>query len=246
MNDKNTTTMRNAFQLRYLAAAAGPALCVLLYACGHAQGIAPLLASTLLSVLLFNATSADRRRAGIAFALAGAVFLALGFGLVPGFSPVAIGGAQVNSGKTLAGLSALAMFPSGWRWNRRCSAIAALCMLTVPALAWAIGYVRLAPAAPAALAWFALANLFGTIAEEWFFRLWVQQPLQRFGVAPSVLLTALVFGLVHFGGGPLFIALAALAGLAYAGVYQASSNSVWATVALHLALNVTRVALFGL
>jgi uncharacterized protein len=246
MNNKNTTTMRNACYRRYLAAGAGPALCVILYARDHAHGVAPSLASALMSVLLFNTASADARRASIAFALAGLVFLAMGFGLVPGFGPIALGGVQINSSKALAGLTALAMFPSVWRWNRYCSAIAALCMLTVPALAWAIGYVHVAPAAPVALAWFALANLLGTIAEEWFFRLWVQRPLQRFGIAPSVLLTTLLFGLVHFGGGPLFMGLATLAGLAYAGVYQASGNSVWAVVALHLALNVTRVALFGL
>jgi len=178
--------------------------------------------------------------------LAGGMFLAMGFGLVPGFSPVHIGSALVNSGKALAGLSALAMLPSGWHWNRRCSAISVLCLVTVPALAWAIGYVHFAPAAWAVIAWFALANLFGTIAEEWFFRPWVQQPLQRFGVTTSLVLTALLFGLVHFGSGPLFMALAAVAGLAYAGVFQASGNSIWASVALHLALNITRTALFGL
>jgi uncharacterized protein len=227
-------------------AAAGPALCALLYASGHAHGAAPLLAALLFAALLFNAGSASGHRAGIAFALAGAVFLAMGFGLVPGFTPVTLGAMQVNSGKALAGLSALAMFPSHWQWNRRCSIIAAVCLLAVPLLASAIGYVHWAPAAPMTVGWFALANGFGTIAEEWFFRLWVQRPLQRFGTAPSLLLTALLFGLVHFGGGPLFIALAALAGLAYAAVYQASSNSVWAAVALHLALNVLRAACFGL
>jgi uncharacterized protein len=238
--------MRNTFPQQLLALAAGPALCVLLYAGGNAYGAAPLLSSVLMSALLLNAANADGRRAGIWFALAGAAFLAMGFGLVPGFRPFMIGGVHVSSGKALAGLSALAMYPSGWRWNRRCSAIALLCLLSLPALAWVVGYVHVAPAAPQTLAWFALANLFGTIAEEWFFRVWVQRPLQRFGVMPSVLLTALLFGLVHFGGGPLFMVLAALAGLAYAGVYQASGNSVWAAVALHLALNLTRVALFGL
>jgi membrane protease YdiL (CAAX protease family) len=237
--------MRNTRHDRYRAAV-GPALCLLLYASDHAHGVAPLLTSLLFAVLLFNAGIATGRRASLAFALAGAVFLAMGFGLVPGFTPIALGTAQVNSGKALAGLAALAMFPSHWQWNRRCSAIAAVCLLTVPLLAWAIGYVHWAPAASAAVGWFALANGVGTIAEEWFFRLWVQRPLQRFGVAPSLLLTALLFGLVHFGGGPVFMALAALAGLAYAGVYQAGGNSVWAAVALHLALNVTRAACFGL
>lgn len=227
-------------------AAAGPALCLLLYASDHAQGVAPLLASLLFAVLLFGAGAATGRRASLAFALAGAVFLAMGFGLVPGFTPIALGTVQVNSGKALAGLSALVMFPSHWQWNRHCSVIASVCLLTVPLLAWAIGYVHWAPAAPAAIGWFALANGFGTIAEEWFFRLWVQRPLQRFGVTPSLLLTALLFGLVHFGGGPVFMALAALAGLAYAAVYQAAGNSVWAAVALHLALNLTRAACFGL
>jgi membrane protease YdiL (CAAX protease family) len=56
----------------------------------------------------------------------------------------------------------------------------------------------------------------------------------------------LLFGLVHLGGGPTFAALAAVAGLAYAGVYVASGGSIWAAAALHWGLNLLRIALFGL
>jgi membrane protease YdiL (CAAX protease family) len=40
--------------------------------------------------------------------------------------------------------------------------------------------------------------------------------------------------------------LAAVAGLAYAGVYRLGGGSIWAAVALHWALNIVRVALFGM
>lgn len=60
-----------------------------------------------------------------------------------------------------------------------------------------------------------------------------------------MIVTALLFGLVHFGGGPMFVGLSALAGLAYASVYHVSGNSVWAAIALHLSLNIVRIGLFG-
>lgn len=229
--------------LRYLTA---PALCAPLYALGGAHGPFPLLAALAFAALLYGMVEKRGRVATACMVLAGVLFLAIGFGLVPGFGRIAVAGElSLSGGKALAGLAAMAALPSPWRWNRGCSAVAFACLAGVPLLGWAIGYVHWAPAPVLALAAFAFANLFTVIAEEWFFRRWVQQPLQRYGTAVAVVGSALLFGLVHFGGGPVFMLLAGLAGLAYAGVYRLAGGSVWSAVALHWALNILRVALFG-
>jgi membrane protease YdiL (CAAX protease family) len=208
-----------------------------------------MLASLLLAALLFGAVQAGTRWAAACFALAGVVLLAMAAGAVPGFGRVplggAAGGASVNAAKAVAGLAAVAMFPSHWAWNRRCTFIAAACLAGVPLLALSLGFVRWAPAAIETLLAFALANLFTVLAEEWFFRHWVQRPLMRWGAVVSVAVSALLFGLAHLGGGTTFAVLATVAGLAYAGVWRASGGSLWAAAALHWALNLLRVTFFG-
>lgn len=228
-----------------LAASTAPVLCLLAYAGGWAVGPWPMLASGALGALLFGAATWQGRWATAAFVAAGVLLLALGMSAVPGFSRLPVGAVSINVGKAIAGLAAAAMLPSAWRWNRRCTTIALACLIGVPGLAWAVGYVRWAPAALPAVTLFALANLFSTVAEEWFFRRWVQDPLRRFGVVAAIAGAAALFGLAHAAMGPTFTALAGIAGLAYAATYWASGGSVWAAVAVHLALNVTRVALFG-
>lgn len=235
-----------------LPAAVGPLACGAMYGLGAASGAAPMLASLLLAALLLGAVQAGSRWATACFALAGVVLLAMAAGAVPGFGRVplagaagAAGGASVNAAKAVAGLAAVAMFPSHWAWNRRCTLIAGACLAGVPLLALSVGFVRWAPAAIEILLAFALANAFTVLAEEWFFRHWVQRPLMRWGAAVSVAASALLFGLAHLGGGATFAVLAAVAGLAYAGVYRASGGSLWAAAALHWALNLLRVTFFG-
>jgi membrane protease YdiL (CAAX protease family) len=229
-----------------LAAAVGPVLCAVLYAMGAASGPMPMMALLALAALLFGAIRAPGHWAAACFALAGLVFLVLAAGMVPGFSRLPVGGLSINTPKALAGLAALAMFPSLWAWNRRCTFISLACLVMVPLLALAVGFVHWAPSAKSALLAFAVANAFTVVGEEWFFRHWIQRPLARWGVAVSVLGSAVLFGLVHLGGGMAFAGLATLAGLAYAGVYVASGGSIWAAAALHWALNLLRVALFGM
>lgn len=229
-----------------LAAATGPALCAVLYAVGAVGGPVPMVASLVLAALLFGAVRAPGRWAAACFALAGVVLLALAAGVVPGFARLPVGGLSINTPKALAGLAALAMFPSFWAWNRRCALISLACLLGVPLVALAVGFVHWAPSSANMLLVFALTNAFTVVGEEWFFRHWVQRPLARWGIAVSVLASAVLFGLVHLGGGAAFAGLAMLAGLAYAGVYVASGGSIWAAAALHWALNLLRVALFGL
>jgi membrane protease YdiL (CAAX protease family) len=201
-----------------LAAAVAPALCAALYAVGAASGPVPMVASLALAALLVGAVRAPGHWAEACFALAGVVLLALAAGWVPGFARLPLGGLSINTPKALAGLAALAMFPSFWAWNRRCTLISLACLVVVPLLALAVGFVHWAPAAGSTLLAFALTNAFTVVGEEWFFRHWIQRPLARWGIAVSVLASALLFGLVHLGGGAAFAGLAMLAGLAYAGV----------------------------
>jgi hypothetical protein len=225
-------------------AATGLLACLAMYGLGAASGPAPLLASVLLAALLFGSVRGGRW-AVPCFALAGAVFLAMAAGAVPGFGRVPLASASINAAKAVAAVAAVAMFPSHWAWNSRCTLIATACLVALPLVALAAGFVRWAPAAPDVLLAFALANAFTVLAEEWFFRHWVQRPLARWGTAVSVIASAVLFGLAHLSGGLTFAALAMLAGLAYAAAYRAGGGSLWAAAALHWALNLLRVALFG-
>ncbi|WP_439391192.1 CPBP family glutamic-type intramembrane protease [Ideonella sp. YS5] len=228
------------------AAAIGPALCAVLYAAGACRGPLPMAAAVALAVALYGSVQFPGRSSKACFALAGVLILLMAAGVVPGFARLPVGHLSINSAKALAGLAALAMFPSFWAWNRSCSAMAVACLSGVPLLAWSVGFVHWAPASPGALVAFAASNVFTVIAEEWFFRHWVQRPLARWSMLAGVVASALLFGLVHLGGGLVFAGLATVAGLAYAGVFAASRGSIWAAVALHGALNLLRVALFGL
>jgi membrane protease YdiL (CAAX protease family) len=232
-----------------LRALVAPLLIGLAHAMSLSHGPWPWLASTVLAVLLFGAVAANQPQRSFCFAAAGVLMLVFALGGVPGLSPwrlpPVLGGSTLNTGKAIAGLAAMVMLPSRWRWTAGCSAIALLTLIAVPLLAWRIGHVHWAPVTLPVLAAFVLRNALSTLAEEWFFRRWVQEPLQRFGTVAAVLGSAALFGLVHVAGGPVFIGLAALAGVGYALAFT-FSGSVWAAVALHLALNALRVALFGL
>lgn len=232
--------------LPWLRAAATPALCGAAYALGGAHGPWPIVAALLLGALFYGAAAAKRGAAAACFIAAGALVFVLALGVIPGFTRLPLGPVSVNTGKALAGLGAALMWPSPFRWNGRCTAIALVTLIAVPLVAWAIGFVHWSPAPPHRLALFAAANLFTVIAEEWFFRRWLQQPLAaRVGGALALLISAALFGLAHFSGGHAFMALAALAGLGYGAVYWAS-GSIWAAVALHWMLNLLRAALFGI
>lgn len=228
-----------------LRAAAAPALCALGWWLGVVHGPWPWVASAAMALLALGALAGARGTAVVCFIALGGLLLALGFGLVPGFARLPLGPASVNSAKALAGLSAAIMFPSPLRWNARCTLVSAVTLVGVPLAAWAIGYVHWAPASLKTVGVFAIANLFTVIGEEWFFRRWIQQPLQPpVGSALALVTSAVLFGLAHFAGGLHFMLLAALAGLGYGGVFLAG-GSIWAAVALHWALNMLRVALFG-
>lgn len=233
--------------LLLLRALGAPALVALAYWQGVAHGPFPAVAGAVLGLLLFGAVAARRDTAIVCFLLAGATMLALALNLVPGFQRVGLWGGSIHTAKAIAGLSAMLVFPCAFRWNLRVTGVALLTLIAVPALAWWLHLVHWAPAGLHVLGAFAIANLFSSLAEEWFFRRWVQQPLA--GVVGQVLAlvaAAALFGLVHYPQGHTHMALAALAGLGYGAAFWLSGGSIWAAVVLHWLLNVLRVALFGL
>lgn len=91
--------------------------------------------------------------------------------------------------------------------------------------------------------------VFAVIAEEAFFRGVIQERLHRIagdrtlGYVFAVLLSAILFGLVHGAGGAKLVALATVAGVGYAAVY-AKTRSVEASIFVHALLNTVHFALF--
>jgi membrane protease YdiL (CAAX protease family) len=117
--------------------------------------------------------------------------------------------------------------------------IALITTTIVTSLAWAIGYVRPDFKLPSFTGWHLAKILLWTCVLE--------DALARssfVATRPSLrwlplLATSALFGLAHAGGGPTFVALAALAGLGYGYAFQLTGR-IEAAIAVHLVLNATR------
>lgn len=102
---------------------------------------------------------------------------------------------------------------------------------------------------PAATAVFVVVNLLLIcVAEEAFFRGFVQESLHRLsskplGSALAVGASALLFGLAHFAGGVMYMVLASLAGLGYALVYQ-QSRRIEMAILVHFGFNLVHFLCF--
>jgi membrane protease YdiL (CAAX protease family) len=116
--------------------------------------------------------------------------------------------------------------------------------IAVLGLAWAMGFVRPDVKLPAILPLFAAINLlFVCVAEEAFFRGLIQEPLSRYGKPLAIVVSGLLFGLAHLGGGWQFALLAAVAGLGYALLY-ARTQRIEIPIAAHLLVNVVHFVAF--
>jgi membrane protease YdiL (CAAX protease family) len=191
--------------------------------------------------------------------------LALAMHKAPGFvNPVLLKGVLVsadglpftqyaNLDKACVGLVLLALVSqrlhnmAQLRTALRCVAvIAPATVVAVMAAALASGFVRVDAKLPAYTLQFIVVNLFTVIAEETFFRgliqgqlaRWLEQrwPQARWCGLLAVLVSALLFGAAHLGGGPAYAALAALAGVGYAYAYHATRR-IEAAIATHLLVN---------
>lgn len=197
------------------------------------------------------------------------MLLSIGLGLhyLPGFnnlkvftevfSPGAYPYTQyLNFDKPLVGLFILGF---GWRfinqkaWSLKSVLITmGIMLLTLSVLMPAslgLHYVNVDPKFPHLFWIWAAANLFfGCIAEEALFRGLIQNALTRtfsfaLGSYLAILITAILFGLLHFGGGIKFILLAALAGVFYGLAYQ-KTQRIEASIITHFTLNASHFLLF--
>ena len=114
----------------------------------------------------------------------------------------------------------------------------------------AMGYSSFAPKWSVLFLWFLPVNLFFTcLSEEAFFRGFVQHELSRIGsnraLASGIALTiaAIMFGLVHFGGGVQYILAATVAGLGYGWAFLRTGR-IEAAMAVHFGVNATHFLLF--
>ena len=110
-------------------------------------------------------------------------------------------------------------------------------------LAANVGLIHWLPAVPPyAMTFLAINLIFTCVAEECFFRIVVQNQLYerlrhlRHGEVPAIVTTGCLFGLTHAGGGGSYIAVATVAGVGYAWVYQRSGSLEMAILA-HWLLN---------
>ncbi|HEY0945310.1 MAG TPA: CPBP family intramembrane glutamic endopeptidase [Opitutaceae bacterium] len=156
----------------------------------------------------------------------------------------------LNYDKTLIGL-----FVLGWchariarlaDWRSMLAATAPVAgglIAVILVLSLAIGYVRPDPKFPAVTwLWLAVNLLFTCVAEEALFRGFIQAQLRRawkparWGRPLALVVAAVLFGLAHFAGGAVYVALATVAGLGYGWAYERTQR-IEASILTHFALN---------
>lgn len=121
-------------------------------------------------------------------------------------------------------------------------------VLTLPP-AVALGAVRWEPKYPAGFELWALDNfLIVALTEEAVFRGFLQTSLARWldgvpgATAIAIGASALAFGVLHYGAGPIMVLLAALAGVAYGTAYR--YGGLLASMIAHFGLNTCHILLF--
>ena len=163
----------------------------------------------------------------------------------------------LNFDKTVAGI-----FLLGW-CHARMNRAAEWRAMFVIAAPWAVGlfvltmmislvagYVRFEPKLPAIAPLWMWANLFLTcVAEEAICRALIQNQLQQAlksfpgGRWLALVVAAVLFGLAHQAGGPIYVALATLAGAGYGYIYQRTGR-IEASILTHFTLNTVHFFLF--
>ncbi|MBV4412571.1 CPBP family intramembrane metalloprotease [Enterobacteriaceae bacterium YMB-R22] len=146
----------------------------------------------------------------------------------------------------LAGcINTLFIAPVAWRAPRRAWFVLAASVPALLCIAVALGGLKFELHLPGWWPQFALANLFFvSLAEEALFRGYLQQRLtQVIHPLAALAASALLFGLMHYSGGPLLMVFAALAGVIY-GLAWMWSGRLWVATLFHFGLNVCQLLFF--
>lgn len=119
----------------------------------------------------------------------------------------------------------------------------------VSIFALAMGYTAFAPKWVSLFYLWAPTNLFFTcFAEEAFFRGYLQHELSRASRASfmpvlALVIAAVLFGLVHYRGGPTYVAAGVIAGLGYGWAFFRTQR-IEAPMAVHFGVNAVHFLLF--
>lgn len=241
---------------------------------GHLTGALSGFAGLWIAILALLAFGFSRARSALPRALLGLAVLgwslAMALLLLPGFertlvagglvlSPgsvpydLALGFPKVSAGVLILGLISTQRVRS-WselaRVLKHATLPFAVTLIGVMGLCLAVGYVRFEPKWHTLFLVWAPVNLFFTcLAEEAFFRGFVQQELARLGGNPRVaaglalIVAAVLFGLAHAAGGWMYVAAATLAGLGYGWAYLRTGR-IEAAMAVHFGVNLVHILLF--
>lgn len=123
-----------------------------------------------------------------------------------------------------------------------------ICIFTV--LPTIIGYSKFEMKLPYFTPVWILVNLFSTcVAEEALFRRFIQHNINsslkgKIAVFASILIASILFGLSHYKGGIVYIALASLAGVFYGYIYH-KTKRIESSILLHFIFNLIHFLFFS-
>ncbi len=127
---------------------------------------------------------------------------------------------------------------------------ALLVIFIVAILSFAFKFVWFDPKLAPSLPIWAVTNLlFVCLAEEGFFRGFIQKYLcltlrrVRYGNAIAIILSSILFGLSHFLGGTRYVILSTIAGIGYGWIYWRTQR-IEASILTHFSLNLVHFLLF--
>lgn len=123
-------------------------------------------------------------------------------------------------------------------------------IVTIMLLAISLGLVRFDPKLPSTLPlWFITNLLFVSVAEEAIFRGFLQKKIsflldkKAYGDYLSILIAAVLFGLMHYMGGIKYIFLATITGIGYGWIYN-KTQYIESAIASHFGLNLIHFIFF--
>jgi membrane protease YdiL (CAAX protease family) len=175
--------------------------------------------------------------------------------LTPGAAPFSLG---VGFPKVVTGILILGLINEARARGlaeagvvaRKTAPILGVTVLAVLASVYATGYVRFDPKWTTLFIPWAIANLFFTcLAEEAGFRGFLQHELSRVGSNPRIgaavalVVSAVLFGLAHLGGGWSYALAATVAGLGYGAAYLRTQR-IEAAMAVHFSVNALHFLFF--